>query len=237
MSSSLRSRRSERAPLRSMSALDSASPRRQLPPWPANPVHCMPDWRSLHRPLPSCLTATTRTKGQLDAPDDVVVLELLEQADLPDRGRRHALVLGLEPDLLEGDDLARVNVLGLVDDTVRAYRSEEGSSRLRSARRGLGRIDWAGLSLAACPPALYDIGRGPRPVCLSQTHPRRSSRAWCSCRDSWVVVAMAGKGELGRGRGGVEARELGADTSKADASNGLAFGNGRAAPSATSSSK
>jgi hypothetical protein len=170
MSSSLRSRRSERAPLRSMSALDSASPRRQLPPWPANPVHCMPDWSSLRRPLPSCLTATTRTKGQPDAPDDVVVLELLEQADLPDRGRRHALVLGLEPDLLEGDDLARVDVLGLVDDTVRACRSEEGSSRQRSARRELGRIDWPGSrSLPArLRSMILDVDRD-RSACLRRT--------------------------------------------------------------------
>ena len=53
-------------------------------------------------------------------PDDVVVVELLEQADLAYSGRRHALVLGLEPDLLERDNLAGRDVARLVDDAVRA---------------------------------------------------------------------------------------------------------------------
>ena len=56
------------------------------------------------------------------APDDIVVLELLEERDLADGGARHALVLRLEPDLLERDDLVRVDVLGFVHDAVRACR-------------------------------------------------------------------------------------------------------------------
>ena len=38
--------------------------------------------------------------------DDVRVLQLLEQRDLPDGGGGDALLLRLEPDLLHGDDLA-----------------------------------------------------------------------------------------------------------------------------------
>ena len=36
---------------------------------------------------------------------NVWVLELLEKGDLPDGGAGHALVLGLQPDLLHGHDL------------------------------------------------------------------------------------------------------------------------------------
>ena len=41
---------------------------------------------------------------------DVGVLELLEKGDLPDGGAGHALVLGLQPDLLHGHDLPRLVV-------------------------------------------------------------------------------------------------------------------------------
>jgi hypothetical protein len=52
--------------------------------------------------------------------DDVRVLQLLEQRDLPDRSRGDALLLRLEPDLLHGHNLARLLVLSLEDDAVGA---------------------------------------------------------------------------------------------------------------------
>ena len=45
--------------------------------------------------------------------DDVRVLQLLEQRNLPDGGGGDALLLRLEPDLLHGDDLARLLVAPL----------------------------------------------------------------------------------------------------------------------------
>jgi len=52
--------------------------------------------------------------------DDVRVLELLEERDLPERGRRHTLVLELEPDLLHRHKVSRDTVLPLIHDAVRA---------------------------------------------------------------------------------------------------------------------
>jgi len=54
------------------------------------------------------------------APDDIVILELLEERDLADGRARHALVLRLEPDLLERDDLVRGDVFRFVHDAVSA---------------------------------------------------------------------------------------------------------------------
>eukprot|EP01043_Picozoa_sp_COSAG02_P028576 COSAG02_NODE_1738_length_11131_cov_5.714104_1_plen_218_part_00 len=51
-------------------------------------------------------------------PHDVGVLQLFEQRDLADRCAGHALILALEPDLLQRDDVARLPVLGLVDHAV-----------------------------------------------------------------------------------------------------------------------
>ena len=52
--------------------------------------------------------------------DDVVVLELAEEADLPQGRGGDALVLDLETDALQGDDFIVGPVPGLVDHTVRA---------------------------------------------------------------------------------------------------------------------
>lgn len=57
---------------------------------------------------------------QCGAPNNIVVLELLEERDLADGGAWHALVLRFESDLLERDDLVRCDVFRLVHDTVRA---------------------------------------------------------------------------------------------------------------------
>ena len=62
--------------------------------------------------------------GRCHAPDDIVILELLEERDLADGRARHALVLRLEPDLLERDDLVRRDVFRFVHDAVRACPCE-----------------------------------------------------------------------------------------------------------------
>ena len=48
------------------------------------------------------------------SPDDVVVVHLFEQADLADRGTRHALILGFESNLFQRDNLVRLFVPGAV---------------------------------------------------------------------------------------------------------------------------
>jgi hypothetical protein len=53
-----------------------------------------------------------------DVPDNVLVVQLLQQADLANGSGGHALVFGLEPNLLQRDDLIRADIAGLVDDTV-----------------------------------------------------------------------------------------------------------------------
>ena len=73
----------------------------------------------------------------VEQPHDVRVVHLLQQRDLADRRRRHALVLGLEPDLLECHDASAVQqVARLVDHAVCACG--EGVS---IAWRGAGRSD------------------------------------------------------------------------------------------------
>ena len=62
--------------------------------------------------------------------DDVRVLQLAQQRDLPDRRAGNALVLCLETHFLERDDLAGAAVLGLVDDAVGAL-AELGKRRER----------------------------------------------------------------------------------------------------------
>ena len=52
------------------------------------------------------------------APDHVVVLELLQQADLPDCRAGDAFVFGFETNLLEGDDFAVGDIPCFVDDTI-----------------------------------------------------------------------------------------------------------------------
>lgn len=53
-----------------------------------------------------------------NAPNDVIILQLLEQTDLPDGRAWHTFVLSFEPNLLQGHNLAGVVVLGLVYDTI-----------------------------------------------------------------------------------------------------------------------
>lgn len=67
--------------------------------------------------------------------DNVVVLaQLLEQTDLPDRRARHALVLRLETDLLERHDVPSGDVPRFVDHAVGAYeRGGAESARLNRA--------------------------------------------------------------------------------------------------------
>ena len=53
--------------------------------------------------------------------DDVWVLQLLEQRDLPDGSAGHALGLDLQPNLLQGHKLICYLVLGLVHNSVRSF--------------------------------------------------------------------------------------------------------------------
>ena len=60
----------------------------------------------------------------VDEADDVGVLELLEQGDLADGRRRDALVLRLQPDLLQRVDLVCISVTRLVDDTISTFAND-----------------------------------------------------------------------------------------------------------------
>ena len=79
-----------------------------------------------------------------DAPHDVWVLELLENADLPNRRAWDALVLSLQSNLLERNELPRHAVARLVHHTIRALADLldllvllhcEGAPRRPSRRR------------------------------------------------------------------------------------------------------
>jgi hypothetical protein len=61
--------------------------------------------------------------------DNVRVVHLLEERDFADRRRRDALIFGLEADLLERDDALVLGreVLGLVDDSIRAWTRVSGA--------------------------------------------------------------------------------------------------------------
>lgn len=58
----------------------------------------------------SSASSSAAPNAQRNAPDDVLILHLLEQRNLPDSCARHSLILCLEPDLLERDDLVRLLV-------------------------------------------------------------------------------------------------------------------------------
>ena len=57
----------------------------------------------------------------MDVPDDVRVLELLEERNLTDGSGGDAFVLGLETDLLQSEKLSGTLILGLVDDTIGTF--------------------------------------------------------------------------------------------------------------------
>lgn len=55
------------------------------------------------------------TRGLIySAPDDVVVIEFLQQTDLTNGGAGHPFVFCLESDLLQSDDLVGTVVFGFV---------------------------------------------------------------------------------------------------------------------------
>ena len=58
------------------------------------------------------------------APDYVIVLELLEQADFANCCARDTFIFCFQPDLLEGNDLVRGYVSGLVHDTVSSWEND-----------------------------------------------------------------------------------------------------------------
>lgn len=58
------------------------------------------------------------------APDYVLILELLEQADFANGGARDTLIFCFQPNLLEGDDLVRGYISGLVHDTVSSWEND-----------------------------------------------------------------------------------------------------------------
>ena len=80
----------------------------------------------------------------LDQIHDVVVLQLLEDAHLAQRGLAHLLVLVGLLELLDRDDLARLLVARLEDDAVRAERGESSSSSSRESETGGVRKKWLG---------------------------------------------------------------------------------------------
>lgn len=74
--------------------------------------------------------------GGRGSPDDVVVVHLFEQADLADRGTRHALILCLESDLFQRDNLVRLLVPGAVLFPRGGVVSASVRLRARVAKRG-----------------------------------------------------------------------------------------------------
>lgn len=56
--------------------------------------------------------------GGVYALDDIFVLQLLEQADFTNGSTRNSFIFGLEPDLLQGNDLICIGVASLVDHAV-----------------------------------------------------------------------------------------------------------------------
>ena len=71
-----------------------------------------------------------------DGLDDVLILKLLQQADLANGRARHAFIFRFESDLFERDDVARLDVAGLVDDPVGACWGEGGRYSVRARGRG-----------------------------------------------------------------------------------------------------
>ena len=57
----------------------------------------------------------------IDQPHDVGVLQLFQQRNLPNGSTWNSLILRLKSDGLEGVDLSRVDVPGLVDDSVGSF--------------------------------------------------------------------------------------------------------------------
>lgn len=58
------------------------------------------------------------------APDYVFVLEFLEQANFANGGARDSFIFCFQPNLLEGDDLVRGYISGLVHDTVSSWEND-----------------------------------------------------------------------------------------------------------------
>lgn len=101
-------------------------------------------------------------RGSKDAPNDVLMLHLLQQTDLANGGTRHALILRLETDLLERDNLSRFAVAGAV------LRGEKGDPGLKvRGRRGkkgyrqLGRVEERGGQTYDDTVGSYSFIRGP----------------------------------------------------------------------------
>jgi hypothetical protein len=106
-----------------------------LPPvhdtlWQRLASSTLADWQSLHVFL-QIQVEVFKHEVQLmpvgvhnvEQTHDVRVAHLLEERDLANGGGRHAFVLGLQPDLLQGDDavVGRGQVARLVHDAVCAW--------------------------------------------------------------------------------------------------------------------
>lgn len=63
-----------------------------------------------------------------NAPNNIVVVHLLEQRDLSNGGTRDSLVLGFESDLLQCDNLIRLLVAGTVLQPVMKSEGQRGRS-------------------------------------------------------------------------------------------------------------
>lgn len=60
------------------------------------------------------------------APHDVIILELLKQADLSNGSTRDAFIFCFEANLLEGDNFVRGHIAGLVHDAVSSWEHDGG---------------------------------------------------------------------------------------------------------------
>jgi hypothetical protein len=73
--------------------------------------------------------------------NNVRVLHFFEQRDLADSGARDTFIFGLESYFFQSDNTARVvQLAGLVDDTVCAYRRTDEPTRELSSDRSVSAI-------------------------------------------------------------------------------------------------
>jgi hypothetical protein len=83
------------------------------------------------------------SKLQIYAPNDVLIIEFLEQADFTNGRAWDTLILSFQPYLLERNDCVRVQLTGFVYDTIRPCKEatiQRELFQLRRAAMGSGMV-------------------------------------------------------------------------------------------------
>lgn len=143
-----------------------------------------------------------------NAPDDVVVLHLFEQADFANGRARHALVLCLEADLFERDNLARLfvarAVLGGREGRARGqWRVERdpGKRRLGTHDDSIGACGDEGSSERERSANLCGSGTGPSAApCARRARPRARASPPASPCPRTLPAHGVGEGDASRER-------------------------------------